>query len=210
MRIRPNAAKDSGFSLIEVMVAMTIMLIIVGVAFTSVTRLMQFSEIADREMLVSTENQRGMIEIRNGLNCSSRNCVGQYGPEVVGGELRFRVCNGFDDDTASASFGSSTYSDYQVCYYHNADNNTLVRRFYNADADLLTIDANGYLLNPPPEYPMSASSHVISHYCTDASFDINVDAGMVTITLTNSIGAVGSIKYTIYTKEFTVFPFNHD
>lgn len=205
MRTEVERTAAAGFSLLEVIVAMALMMVIFGVALASTTRLLQFAELADRDMLVATENQRAMNELRNDINCSSRNCIGQYGPEVVGGELRFRVCTGFDDDS-----GTSTYSDYQVCYYHDAQRSTLVRRFYNADADPSEIDENGYLLNGVPEFPLSGRSFVVSRHCTSVSFQLNVDAGMVTITITNSIGDPGSDTYTEYIKEFSVFPFNHD
>jgi len=115
---------------------------------------------------------------------------------VAGDELRFRVVTGFDDEE-----GRSTFCGYLVCFWLDSDTNLLVRRFRDATENLLE--------DPPAEFP-GALTQVISQYCTGVSYSINEDAGMVTITLTNSIGEQGDKDYAYYSKQFSVIPFNCD
>jgi hypothetical protein len=193
MRI-PIDTSETGFTLLETMVALAVFIIILAGAMSSINHLMVLAGTADRTMLVATENQRGSREMKNDLYCSTK--YSQDGaPRAVDGELRFQTVTGFD----YVEFVPK-YSGYYVCYWLDTEKNLLVRRFRDLANEVLLEDA-------PAEYPGS-KSQVICQYCTGVSFSVNEDAGMVTITLINSIGQNGTIKYAEYNKQFSVIPFN--
>lgn len=193
---QPRELADAGFTLLETMVAMAVFLIILGAAVTTTNRMIMMAGTSDKNMLVAAENQRAVREVKNDVYCSSRNCVKHYAPEIVDNELRFRVVTGFDDEDDRAS-----YSGYQVCFMLDTAKNALVRRFLDSNGDEMA--------QAPAEFP-GPSRQVVSLYCTDVSFSLNVDAGMVTITLTNSIGEETSTDYAEYHTTFNVIPFNFD
>jgi len=186
-----------GFTLVETMVAMAVLLIVMGTAFTAVTNLMAFARSADNDMLVTSENQRGLRELKTDLYCSSRNTAGIYSPQVVDGELRFQVVTGFDGQVAYEPL----WSGYLVCYKHDSEKNMLVRLFR---------DAAGVQIDAPAYYP-GKREQVVSLYCTSISYTIEPFAGMVTVTLVNAIGSdPNSKEYAICQNEFSVIPFNTD
>jgi prepilin-type N-terminal cleavage/methylation domain-containing protein len=187
---------DSGFTLLETIVAMAVLMIVLGAAMSSITQMMISANTADRNLLVSTENQRAVREMKNDLYCSSRNCIGPYAPTIVGDELRFRVVTGFNKDESRSDF-----SGYLVCYWHKTETNQLIRRFR---------DSNENLMDPAPaEFP-GPPEQVICQYCSGVSFTINVDAGMITVTVTNSLGHQENPDYAIYSSQFDIIPFNCD
>ncbi len=186
-----------GFTLIETVVAMAVLLIVMGTAFTCVTNLMASARTADNDMLVTAENQRGMNELKIDLCASSRNTAGIRSAQVVDEELRFQVVTGFDDQVAYCPI----WSGYLVCYKHDSSKNMLVRLFR---------DAAGVQIDAPVDYP-GEREQTVSLYCTSVSYTIEPDAGMVTIALTNAIGSdPNSDDYSICQREFSVIPFNTD
>jgi len=187
----------SGFTLIETMVALAVLLIVMGTIITCVTNIMAFGRSADNNMLVITENQHGIRELKTDIYCSSRNTVGMYSPRLIDGELRMMVVTGFDKTVAFASL----WSGYSVCYKHDSTNNMLVRLFR---------DAMGVQIDAPAEYPGSREQ-VVSNYCTSVSYTVEPNVGMVTVTLINAIGSdPNSKEYAVCENEFTVIPFNTD
>ena len=184
-----------GFTLVETLVAMAVLLIVMGTAITCVTNLMAYGRGADNNMIVITENQRGVQELKTDLYCSSRNTVSMYSPRFTDGELRMMVVTGFDKSVAYEAL----WSGYSVCYKHDSDKNQLIRLFR---------DAAGLQIDAPAEYP-GKREQVISNYCTSVTYTIEPNAGMVTITLTNAIGSDPTSKeYSVCETEFSVIPFN--
>jgi hypothetical protein len=176
---------------------MAVLLIVMGTAFACVTNLMAFAASADNDMLVVSENQRGIRELKTDLYCSSRNQAGQYAPRFMDGELRLMVVTGFDDQVAF----SPMWSGYVVCYKHNSSKKMLVRLFR---------DALGTQIDAPADFP-GPREQTVSNYCTSVSYAIEPNAGMVTVTLTNAIGSDPSDKrYATCQTVFTVIPFNTD
>ena len=194
LRKKHSISKTKGFTLIETMISLAVLMIVMGSAIEVVARIMMASRVADTHMLISTENQRAMREMKNDLTCSSKNTVGPYAPVIVGDELRFRVVTDFDADE-----GCSVFSGYQLCFWLDTSSNLLFRRFR---------DATGTILDEAPaEFP-GAAAQVIGQYVTGVSYSINADAGMVTITLTTSMGEVTDNDD--YTQQFSVIPYNSD
>jgi hypothetical protein len=176
-------------------VALAVFMIIFGAAMSGTSRLMSFAEATDINMLVTTENQRAIREMKMDIYCSSKNTVGPFAPAAVGNELRFRVVTGFDQST-----GLSTYSGYQVCYWQDPDRSLLVRFFRDAN--------NNKLTDPPVEYPAGAEQ-VICQYCTGFNFGVEPNCGMVTVILTNSIGNPTSPEFATCSTQFDIMPFNY-
>jgi hypothetical protein len=174
---------------------MAVFLIIIGAALTGTSRLMSMAEATDKHMIVTMENQRAIREMKMDIYCSSKNTVGPYAPTVVGDELRFRIVTGFNE-----SEGMSTYSGYQVCYWYDPDRNILVRRFRDSSNNLMT--------TPPAEYP-AGYEQVISQHCTGVSYSVEPNCGMVTVTLTNSLGEPNTVEFATCSSQFDILPFNY-
>lgn len=227
-----------GFTLIEVIVVMLILVFIMAIAFASLQHLFVAARAADRHMLVYTENQRGIMEMKKDIQCSTKNPedntrrprVTYVVEDGVGAdELHFAVAVGFsrDDDTTIFSNSSQVTPPYLVCFRWDEERQMLKRLFRTpitfaelTPSFLAEQDRLKSLMDPPQEQtwiPLySGTSSVISLYCTD--FVLNpynlVDAegvlqGNITeIELTNSIGEEGEKDYADCKRTILVRPYN--
>jgi len=196
--IAGTQGRQKGFTLIETAISLAVFLIILATAFTSITNMLTLSTASDWDMLVVTENQRGLRSIKYDLYSSSCNPHDSYHPRIVDGELRFCVVTGFNTITEKPIY--SYWDNFQVCYWYDEENHLLVRRFR---------DNTGQLLDEAPAQYPGPAAQTVSAYCTGFEFPepINVNAGcLVTIKLTNSIGKEEDPRYATITNEISVMP----
>ena len=185
MGAKRNAC-EAGFTLLETIVALAVFMIVLAIAITTINRLMLFAGVADKNMLVATEYQHAMLQMKNDLYCSSKSSKDKGAPKPADGELRFKICIGFDPEAERPTI----YPDYKVCYWLDTSRNLLIRRFRD-DNDVLLEDAPVHFPGPPEQ--------VLCQYCTAASFTIpDPNIAMVVVKLTLSIGEEGTEGYAVY------------
>ena len=181
--------RDSrGFTIIEAMVSVAILLILVGIIFGSIANIYRATSFSDNIMIVNTQNSRALGIIREDMLQTSNNFSGQYAPFIHGGtsELRFRKINGFDTAT-----GRSTYANKYICYHHDSTLKFLYRRVRDLSENLLEQKAVGECV-------------------TVFTPVIDTDAGNVTITLITSKGTIERNDDATTTRTVILKPFNID
>jgi len=183
--------RQHGFTIIEAVISLTILLLIAGVIMGSITNIYRSTNLSDNTMLVSSQNARAMSEIREDLLQTSRNFQGIYAPFLDAGtsELRFRRISGFN-----ATSGAATFENQYACYWLDTSTDILYRRFRNLGGTLLS--------NPAPE-PIGA-------YVTAFNPSVDTDACTVTISVTTSRGKTELNEDASTTRSITITPFNVD
>lgn len=203
---------QAGFTLLEAIVATAIFVIIVGIAFASMNHLMTATRASDNIMLVNSENQRGIRELKNDLLSSTKN-YNRLGVPVypVDGELRFAVAVGFNNQTAKTIFSLDLAPDnptpFLVCYWLNQGRNMLCRRF--RDPTTFDLIPKSDLYNSPAWSALyGGSPAVVSTYCTDFQAPVTPLAILVNVTLKNELGNPGSKDYASCERMFSIRPYN--
>ena len=182
---------SAGFTLVEAVVALTVLMLLVGIVMGSISNMYRATTFSDNTLLVNTENSRAMAAMREDLLQTSRNFSGNYAPFTDAGtsEVRFRKINGF-----SISSGRATYENRYTCYYLDSASNTLYRRYRDLSGSLLT--------SPPRE--------VLGQHVTSFTPSIDTNTKTVTITLTTLRGETARNEQATITRSVVVTPFNID
>lgn len=181
--------KCRGFTVVEAVIAVTIIMVMTGVILGSLTSIFRATALSDNAMLTSTQNARAIAAIREDLLQTSRNFSRPYAPQVVGGELRFRKVSGFNTTTKSP-----IYESFYTCYYLDAAKHVLYRRFRDLAGDLLAA--------PAPE--------AVGNFVTVFTSSIDTDMQTVSITLTTSKGESALKEDAATTRTAVIKPFNTD
>jgi type II secretory pathway pseudopilin PulG len=182
-------SKCAGFTVIEVVVSVTIIMLMTGVILGSLTSIFRATTLSDNTMLTSTQNARAIAAVREDLIQTSCNFSRPYAPQVVGGELRFRRLSGFNTTTKSP-----TYDSFYTCYYLDTAKHVLYRRCRDLAGPLLS--------NPAPQ--------AVGNFVTAFTPLVDTDMQTVSITITTSKGESAFKEDAEATRTVVVKPFNTD
>ncbi len=178
-----------GFTVIEIVVATSIVVIMTGVILGSLTNMFRATTLSDNTMLTNTQNARAIGAMREDLMQTSRNFARPYAPQIVGSELRFRMLSGFNITTKTP-----TYDNFYTCHYLDTTRHVLYRRYR---------DLSGNLLSTPAPEP-------IGNFVTEFTPSIDTDTQNVTITLTTSKGEAAWSEDATTSRTIVITPFNTD
>ena len=181
--------KESGFTIIEAVISIAILLLIAGVILSSISGYFRAASLSDNTMLVNSQNSRIMSEVTDDLMQTSRNFTGRYAPLIdeENSELRFRRVRGF-----SLPKERATYEEKYACYWLDSADNVLYRRYRDLAGNLLD--------TPEPE--------VIGAFVTAFSTSIDYCTCSVIITVTTSRGKSELNEDATTTRTIIVTPFN--
>jgi len=188
--------RNRGLTLVEMMIVCALLVILFGAAFHAFFSLIHGGTFSENLLEVNYHTQQAIHNITVDVKASSDNPDGIYHPRIEGGELRFKIVTGFD-----ITSGTALYSDYWVCYYYDAANQQIIRRFRNNTGQLLT--------TAPPEFP-GEPEKVIASYITSVNWTVDPDTCAVSVTVTSAKGSTEDNTRAEVTKSATVRPENTD
>jgi prepilin-type N-terminal cleavage/methylation domain-containing protein len=188
--------KTKGMTLIEVIITCVILTILLSATTNLFFGMMGGGSYAENLLDVNFYSQQVIHNITTDVIASSQNPDSIYKPRIEGGELRFKIVNGFNVATETA-----VYTDYWICYYYDSVNKMVIRRFRNNSGQLLS--------TAPAEFPGPAEQ-VIASYITAVNWSVDASSVIVSISVTASKGDATRGTYATITKNAMVRPENTD